>query len=104
MNKTNKSKISLRDVLFLCHAKPKNKQQAQDWKDLINGTLDVAETKLSEGNDNKKSFVELLEAGKISKLAIVRNMQEAGVDKLLVESDLGFSENGFDCIQEIDKE
>lgn len=94
MNKNMNKKITLKDLLFLCHAKPKNDQQAQDWKDLINGTLDIPETwetKLSSGQDKKESFVELLEAGKMGKLAIIRNMrnmQESGVDKSLVESEL----------------
>jgi 60 kDa SS-A/Ro ribonucleoprotein len=91
---SQKKLISLKDVLFLCHAKPKNKEQAKDWKDLINGTLespDTWETRLSAGEDKKESFQELLESSKMGKLAIVRNlrnMHDSGVPKALVEREL----------------
>ena len=86
--------IKLRDVLFLSHAKPITEEQATTWKQLISKTLPVPETwetKLSAGNDKKESFQELLEKGKMGKLAIIRNlrnMQEAGVSKELVEKNL----------------
>lgn len=86
--------IKLRDVLFLCHAKPKDKEQEVLWKKLIDKTLktpDTWETRLSGGNDKKESFQELLEASKMGKLAIVRNlrnMQESGVCKKLVKREL----------------
>lgn len=95
LSKYNKdAPIKLKDILFLCHAKPKNDQQAQDWKDLINGTLapaDTWEVRLSAGEDKKQSFTELMEAGKLGRLATLRNlrnMQESGVDKKLVERSL----------------
>ena len=31
--------MKLRDVLFLCHAKPKDEEQAAIWKMLVDGTL-----------------------------------------------------------------
>lgn len=87
-------KIKLRDILFLCHAKPKNKDQAQLWKRLINNELQTPntwETKLSSGEDKKETFQELLQKGKMGRLAIVRNlrnMQQTGVDKQLVAENL----------------
>jgi 60 kDa SS-A/Ro ribonucleoprotein len=36
--------VKLRDVLFLCHAKPKDEEQAQVWKRLINNELTAIET------------------------------------------------------------
>ncbi len=86
--------IKLRDVLFLCHAKPKDKEQDELWKRLISKTLKIPETwetKLSSGEDKKQSFGQLLAQGKMGKLAIVRNlrnMQESGVPKDLVEYEL----------------
>ena len=86
--------IKLRDVLFLCHAKPKDEDQAAAWKQLISNTLptpETWETKLSAGEDKKESFQELLEKGKMGTLAIVRNfrnMGDAGVPKELVEREL----------------
>lgn len=86
--------IKLRDVLFLCHAKPKDEGQAELWKRLISGTMKTPETwevKLSGGEDKKQSFVDLLTEGKMGKLAILRNlrnMHESGIDKLLVKENL----------------
>ena len=90
--------VKLRDVLFLCHAKPKDKEQEALWKRLINGelkTADTWETRLSAGDDKKQSFQELLMAGKMGKLAILRNlrnMEEAGIDKDLVSIELNRSD------------
>jgi 60 kDa SS-A/Ro ribonucleoprotein len=36
-----RSRVKLRDVLFLCHAKPKNEQQAATWKNLVEGSLEL---------------------------------------------------------------
>ncbi len=86
--------IKLRDVLFLCHAKPKDQEQEELWKRLISNTLKTPETweiKLSSGKDKKESFKELLEKSKLGKLAILRNlrnMYESGVDKSLVKQGL----------------
>jgi 60 kDa SS-A/Ro ribonucleoprotein len=95
LSKWNRSeKIKLRDVLFLCHAKPENETQDQLWKRLIDNKLatpETWETKLSAGEDKKESFADLLSRGKMGVLAIVRNLRnmlEAGVDKRLVESEL----------------
>lgn len=86
--------IKFRDILFLCHAKPKNEQQDKDWKDLIDGKLEAPDTwevRLTRGEDKKESFQELLEKGKMGKLAIVRNlrnMHQSGVPKDLVEREI----------------
>ncbi len=53
--------IKLRDVLFLCHAKPRDQAQAEVWKKL----------------------------GALALLRNLRNMREAGVDESLVLSALG---------------
>lgn len=86
--------IKLRDVLFLCHAKPLNDEQEKLWKRLINKELknaDTWETRLSAGKDKKESFTELLQSKKMGKLAILRNlrnMHKQGVDKKLVADEL----------------
>ena len=78
--------IKLRDVLFLCHAKPKDEAQAAIWKKLVDKTLespDTWEVQLSAGKDKKKTFTRLLEEGKLGGLAVLRNlrnMQQAGVE------------------------
>ena len=86
--------IKLRDILFLCHAKPVDKDQELLWNKLVDNTLktpDTWETRLSAGEDKKESFQELLESSKMGKLAIVRNlrnMHDSGVPKALVEREL----------------
>ena len=79
--------VRLRDVLFLSHAKPKDKEQAGVWKQLIDGTLPVPETwetMLSAGQDKKAVFEKLLDENKLGGLAFLRNLRnmiQAGVDE-----------------------
>ena len=88
------SKIKLRDVLFLVHAKPKDDGQAALWKRLVDGELatpDTWEVELSAGKDKKETFERLLRQGKIGGLAVLRNlrnMQQAGVDEALIRARL----------------
>jgi hypothetical protein len=86
--------VKLRDVLFLCHAKPKDMPQAMLWKRLINremATPETWETKLSAGQDKKETFDVLLGKKKMGKLAILRNLRnmcEAGISKQQVREAL----------------
>lgn len=88
------SKVKLRDVLFLCHAKPKDAEQAALWKSLINGTLqppDTWEVALSASKDKKETWERLLREGKLGGLAVLRNlrnMQQANVDGSLIKDRL----------------
>lgn len=85
------NKVKLRDVLFLSHAKPKDEEQAATWKKLVDGTLEPPNTwevMLSTGKDKKATFMELLEKKELGYLALLRNlrnMQESGVPKSIVE-------------------
>lgn len=82
--------VKLRDSLFLCHAKPKDKAQEAVWKRLINGTLespDTWEVGLSTGGDKKETFTRLLTENKLGYMALLRNlrnMREAGVSEDLI--------------------
>lgn len=82
--------IKLRDVLFLCHAKPKDDEQAAVWKQLIDGTLaapDTWEVALSSGADKGETFTRLIKEGNLGALALLRNlrnMAEERVDKDLI--------------------
>ena len=84
--------IKLRDVLFLCHAKPRNSEQAGMWKKLIWGRLAVPDTwevALSSGADKREAWQRLLTENKLGALALLRNlrsMKDAGVDEELVFS------------------
>lgn len=79
--------VRLRDVLFLVHAKPKDKEQEKIWKQLVDGTLespDTWEVSLSGGADKKATFERLIADQKLGALALLRNlrgMQVAGVPK-----------------------
>ena len=82
--------VKLRDVLFLCHAKPKDDEQAQLWKQLIDGTLPIPddwETELSAGKDKKATWERLMTERKLGGLALLRNlrnMKEACVDEQII--------------------
>lgn len=86
--------VKLRDVLFLVHAKPKDDEQAALWKRLVDGTLatpDTWEVALSAGKDKKAEWTRLLSENGLGALALLRNlrnMQQAGVDDLLVRRSL----------------
>lgn len=77
--------VKLRDVLFLCHATPKDAEQAATWKQLVDDTLpapDTWEVALSTGKDKAATWARLIAEGNLGGLAILRNlrnMQEAGV-------------------------
>ncbi|MBV9340765.1 MAG: TROVE domain-containing protein [Acidobacteria bacterium] len=82
--------IKLRDVLFLCHAKPRDQKQAKVWRRLVEGKLtspDTWEVALSVGADKRKAWERLLREKKLGALALLRNlrnMREAQVDESLV--------------------
>ena len=82
--------VKLRDVLFLCHAKPRDDQQAGVWKKLIWGRLAVPDTwevALSSGADKREAWTRLLAENKLGALALLRNlrnMREAGVEDQFV--------------------
>src|SRR3990167_7328325 len=84
--------IKLRDVLFLCHAKPKDAEQDALWKKLINKELEAPDTwevALSAGKDKKETWERLLKEKKLGDMALlmnVRNMADAKVDTVLVET------------------
>ncbi len=88
------SRVKLRDVLFLCHAKPLNAEQAADWKKLVDGTLaplDTWEVALSSRQGKKETFERLLEEGKLGGMAVLRNlrlMTAAGVSPKLIRERL----------------
>ena len=86
--------IKLRDVLFLCHAKPKDSEQAGVWKRLIDGNLktpDTWEVSLSSGGDKKEHWTRLLKEQKLGAMALLRNlrnMESAGVDRGIIKTAL----------------
>lgn len=92
--------VKLKDVLFLCHAKPKDEAQAEVWKKLIDGTLespDTWEVALSAGADKKETFERLIREQKLGYLALLRNlrkMSEVGCDESLIRAALSAGAKG----------
>jgi len=86
--------IKLKDVLFLCHAKPKDAAQDALWKRLIKGELqtpDTWEVELSASKDKKASWTRLLQENKLGGLALLRNLRnfkEAKIDESIIASAL----------------
>ena len=96
--------VKLKDVLFLCHAKPKDEAQALVWKKLIDGSLQPADTwevSLSAGKDKKETFERLIAENKLGYLALLRNlrnMEAAGCDKALVDDAILARQGGADRV------
>lgn len=86
--------VKLRDVLFLCHAKPLDEAQDAIWKKLIDGTLEVPDTwevGLSAGRDKRETWERLLNENKLGAMALLRNlrnMEQAEVPKGIIQSAL----------------
>src|SRR5215471_8902644 len=86
--------VKLRDVLFLCHAKPKDAEQAALWKKLVENTLeppDTWEVALSAGKDKRETWERLLREGKLGGMAVLRNLRlmlASGVEPKLVRERL----------------
>lgn len=98
------TKVKLRDVLFLSHAKPKTPEQEDLWKRLVENKLaipDTWETQLSGGANKKETFERLIREKKLGYFALLRNLRnmlEAGCDLTLVKEAIIKSENGADKI------
>jgi 60 kDa SS-A/Ro ribonucleoprotein len=86
--------VKLRDVLFLSHAKPKDKEQEALFKKVVDNQLqtpDTWEVALSGGADKKEAFTRLISERKLGALAMLRNlrnMQTAGVDESVIRQGL----------------
>lgn len=91
--------VKLRDVLFLCHAKPKDEEQAATWRQLVDGTLPIPDTwevALSSGAGKRETWERLIAEKKLGGLALLRNlrnMQEAKVPVATIKN--AINENAF---------
>ena len=77
-------KVKLRDVLLLTRPKPANDAQAALWKKLIEGTLEVPETRetvLSEKGQSKETWEGLIDSG-MGYMAILRNLKNMLENKI----------------------
>ena len=86
--------IKLRDVLFMIHAKPKDKEQEILWKKLVDNELqtpDTWEVALSSGANKKDTWERLLSEKKLGGLALLRNlrnMQAESVNMDLIKTSI----------------
>lgn len=70
--------VKLRDVLFLCHAKPVDEVQQTVWRRLVDNKLaipDTWEVALSAGKDKRETWLRLLSENKLGGLALLRNLR-----------------------------
>lgn len=96
--KYNRDKeVTLKDVLFLCHAKPKDKEQEELWKQLISDTLPIPDTwevaisAAKSAKEKKEVWERLLVENKLGGLALLRNlrnMDSVGVNPILIRDRL----------------
>lgn len=88
--------IKLRDVLFLCHSKPRDEAQAELWKRLIDGKLATPDTwevaisgvKADDTAARAAAWTRLISEGKLGALALLRNlrnMRQDGVEYGVVQ-------------------
>src|ERR1700741_1940026 len=79
--------VRIKDVLFLVHAKPKDKDQEKVWKQLVDGELPSADTwegSLSSGKDKRETFERLIAEKRLGGMALLRTlrlMQKAEVPR-----------------------
>ncbi|HKD21011.1 MAG TPA: TROVE domain-containing protein, partial [Rhizomicrobium sp.] len=70
--------VRIKDVLFLVHAKPKDKDQEKVWKELVDGELaspDTWEVSLSAGKGKRETFERLIAERKLGGMALLRNLR-----------------------------
>lgn len=88
----NSAAISMRDVMFLTHPKPKDAEQAELFKRVANQELktpDTWEVALSGGADKKETFERLMAEKQLGALAFLRNLRNminAGVSEATIRS------------------
>ena len=74
----NSAAVSVRDVMFLSHAKPTTPEQEELFKRVANQTLAIPltwETELSAGADKGYTFTRLMSEKKLGALAFLRNLR-----------------------------
>lgn len=70
--------VTMRDIVMLCHPKPADEAQAALWKRVLEGRLQTPvtwETQLSAKGNNRKTWEELIDSGKVGYMALLRNLR-----------------------------
>lgn len=76
--KGNGKSVKMRDLLCLCRPTPKNEEQSDLWKRLLNDELETPytwETELSANGNNASTWENLIESGKVGYMALLRNLR-----------------------------
>lgn len=76
--KGNGKAVKMRDLLCLCRPTPKNEEQSDMWKRLLNDELETPytwETELSANGNNAKTWENLIDSGKVGYMALLRNLR-----------------------------
>lgn len=90
--KGNGKAVKMRDLLCLCRPTPKNKEQSEMWKKLLNNELETPytwETELSANGNNAETWEKLIDSNKVGYMALLRNLRNilnanpSNVDKVL---------------------
>lgn len=70
--------VKMRDLLCLCRPAPKDSEQSDMWKRLLEGKLETPvtwETQLSANGNNRDTWESLIESGKVGYMALLRNLR-----------------------------
>ena len=70
--------VRMRDIVMLCHPRPKDEAQAALWKRLLEDDLKTPmtwETQLSAKGNNKETWEALIDSGKVGYMALLRNLR-----------------------------
>ena len=70
--------VKMRDLLCLCRPAPKTQEQSEMWKRCLEGKLETPitwETQLSANGNNKKTWENLIDSGKVGYMALLRNLR-----------------------------
>ena len=76
--KGNGKTVKMRDLLCLCRPTPKNEEQSDMWKRLLNNELETPytwETELSANGNNAQTWENLIDSGKVGYMALLRNLR-----------------------------
>lgn len=70
--------VKMRDLLCLCRPTPCDQEQSEMWKRCLNGELQTPytwETELSAKGNNKKTWEQLIDSGKVGYMALLKNLR-----------------------------
>ena len=73
-----KKSVKMKDLIILCHPKPKSEAQANLFKRCIEDKLEIPvtwETELSANGNNAETWEKLIDSGKVGYMALLRNLR-----------------------------